>query len=445
MLLDMMILLSAHPRSSPLSARDGRKDAGRSEHFLRKDIKAFMKKKLLYFLLPVLGAALLAGCGKKAEKEEAAPAADSGAEAVVQTGIKVGVSLPDESDAHWKMDGDLFYNMLRQEGYEPVVTYAAGEAEQQAASLGSMIESGCQLLIVAPVDGAALTSQIAHAKERGVKVIALDSLITGTDGISAYVGFDDYGAGQMQAQFVLDSLGIKESGTSKAYTLEFAAGDLADPRQGFYYNGAYDALLPYIDGGVFRILSGQAAFADAGVSLVVPEEEAQKKAPTVEGEAKSRFSGILSSFYPEATQLDAVLSTCDEASRGVLSAIRSSYGGKNKVIVTGSGALDDSLDAVLDGSQSMTVFYPFLRLPEVACRLADSYLKGESPDESLIGKSAFVFGCRYDTESYDNGTGILPAYLVMPEVLTASNYESVLIDSGYYEMSGKSLKRKEIS
>ena len=37
-----------------------------------------------------------------------------------------------------------------------------------------------------------------------------------------------------------------------------------------------------------------------------------------------------------------------------------------------------------------------------------------------------------DTETYDNGTGIIPAYLCDPVVVTRENYREVLIDSGYY-------------
>ena len=37
-----------------------------------------------------------------------------------------------------------------------------------------------------------------------------------------------------------------------------------------------------------------------------------------------------------------------------------------------------------------------------------------------------------DTESYDNGTGVIPTYLCDPVVVTVDNYKEMLIDSGYY-------------
>ncbi len=37
-----------------------------------------------------------------------------------------------------------------------------------------------------------------------------------------------------------------------------------------------------------------------------------------------------------------------------------------------------------------------------------------------------------DTESYDNGTGVIPSYNCDPTPVTAENYKEMLIDSGYY-------------
>jgi putative multiple sugar transport system substrate-binding protein len=37
-----------------------------------------------------------------------------------------------------------------------------------------------------------------------------------------------------------------------------------------------------------------------------------------------------------------------------------------------------------------------------------------------------------DTETYDNGTGIIPSFLCEPVFADANNYKELLIDSGYY-------------
>ena len=37
-----------------------------------------------------------------------------------------------------------------------------------------------------------------------------------------------------------------------------------------------------------------------------------------------------------------------------------------------------------------------------------------------------------DTETYDNGTGVIPSYLCEPVFADINNYKELLIDSGYY-------------
>ena len=49
-------------------------------------------------------------------------------------------------------------------------------------------------------------------------------------------------------------------------------------------------------------------------------------------------------------------------------------------------------------------------------KMVDSIMKGEEPEVN-------------DTESYDNGTGIIPTYLCDPVVVTVDNYKEMLIDS----------------
>ena len=40
-----------------------------------------------------------------------------------------------------------------------------------------------------------------------------------------------------------------------------------------------------------------------------------------------------------------------------------------------------------------------------------------------------------DTSTYNNGTINVPSYLVSPVVVDKTNYEEILIDSGYYKKS----------
>ncbi len=51
--------------------------------------------------------------------------------------------------------------------------------------------------------------------------------------------------------------------------------------------------------------------------------------------------------------------------------------------------------------------------------MAEAVLKGEEAEVN-------------DTETYDNEVKVVPSYLLEPVSVDITNYESVLVDSGYY-------------
>lgn len=67
----------------------------------------------------------------------------------------------------------------------------------------------------------------------------------------------------------------------------------------------------------------------------------------------------------------------------------------------------------------MSVFKDTRTLADATVKMVDAIVKGTEPEIN-------------DTETYDNGTGIIPSYLCDPVVVTKDNYEEILIDSGYY-------------
>ena len=52
--------------------------------------------------------------------------------------------------------------------------------------------------------------------------------------------------------------------------------------------------------------------------------------------------------------------------------------------------------------------------------MVDAVLNGKKPEVN-------------DTKTYDNGTKVVPAYLLQPVSVDKSNYQKELVDSGYYK------------
>jgi putative multiple sugar transport system substrate-binding protein len=119
-----------------------------------------------------------------------------------------------------------------------------------------------------------------------------------------------------------------------------------------------------------------------------------------------------------------VLSPYDGLSIGILSSLKGvGYGSGDQPmpIVTGQDAEVPSVKSILAGEQYSTVFKDTRELARVTVGMVDALLQGGEPEIN-------------DTETYDNGVKVVPSYLLEPVSVDASNWEDVLIGSGYYTM-----------
>ncbi|MCC6093987.1 MAG: substrate-binding domain-containing protein [Bilifractor sp.] len=413
-----------------------------------------MKKRIVSTLLcAAMAASLFAGCGSTAStgsagstssaagssSSAAASSSSSGAaadttssgsdtaSASVQAssgtasagGQTIGISMPTKSLERWNRDGSYLEQQFEKAGYKVELTYSDNKSAQQNNDIEGLIADKVDLLVVAAIDGEALSQVLNEAKDAGIPVISYDRLIMNTDAISYYVSFDNYTVGKLQGQFVVDQLDLDNAG-DKTYNIEFTAGDPADNNATYFFNGAMDVLKPYIDKGTLKVPSGQTEFDQVAT--------AQWDTST----AMKRFQNILGSYYSDGTQLDAALCSNDSTALGVTQAIESDYAGDNKVIITGQDGDEANLANIVDGKQTMTVYKAVANEAVVTLDLAEAMLAGEKPDDSLISKSGWDFDCSYDTSSYDNGTGVIPSYLLVPTVVTKDNMKKELVDPGYY-------------
>ena len=379
-------------------------------------------KKLLSVLLALAMSVTLFACGGGSAAKTEAPAAEAPAAEAPATGAKkrVGIAMPTKSLERWNRDGEYLKKEFESKGYEVDLTYSDNKIDKQVNDIEGLLANNVDLLVIVAIDGDSLTQVLKDAKEKNVPVISYDRLIMNTDAISYYVSFDNYTVGKLQGEFVEKTLDLKN--TDKKYNIEFTAGDPADNNAGYFFNGAYDVLKPYIEKGTLVVPSGQTDFEKVAT--------AQWSTPT----AMNRMQNILASYYAGGEQLDVALCSNDSTALGVTQAIESDYAGSNSVIITGQDGDEANLKNIIDGKQTMTVYKAVANEAVATLDLGEAILKGEKPDAALIANSNWSFDCAYDTSSYDNGTGIIPSFLLVPTVVTKDNIQKELVDTGYYKM-----------
>lgn len=374
-----------------------------------------MKKKVLSAILSMaMVATMLVGCGSSAPAAAEAPAAEAPAkeEAVkeeaaapaAEGGGLIGVAMPTKDLQRWNQDGSNMEAQLKEAGYEVDLQYASNDIQTQVSQIENMISNGCQLLVIASIDGDSLGTVLAQAKESNIPVIAYDRLIMNSDAVSYYATFDNYMVGTKQGEYIRDALDLENA--KGPFNIELITGDPGDNNARFFFGGAMDILQPYIDEGKLVVKSGQTSFEDVATANWATET------------AQARFETIVASYYADGTALDAVLASNDSTALGVANALQASYTG-NWPILTGQDCDIAAVKNMIAGKQSMSIFKDTRDLATQVVKMVDAVMKGS---EAPVN----------DTKSYDNGTGIIPSYLCEPVFADINNYKELLIDSGYY-------------
>jgi putative multiple sugar transport system substrate-binding protein len=353
----------------------------------------------------------LTACGsseKTTDKNANAPAADA-------AGALVGVTMPTKSSERWIADGNNVKSALEKLGYKVDLQYAENDIPTQVNQIENQITKGAKLLIIASIDGTAITTQLQEAADKKIPVIAYDRLIRNSPNVDYYATFDNFKVGVQQATSLLVGLGIKKEdgsdGTAAGpFNIELFAGSPDDNNATFFFNGAMATLKPYIDKGTLVVKSGQTDFKTVAILRWDPAT------------AQKRMEDLITKTYQGATKVQGVLSPYDGLSIGILSALKSAgYGtaGQAYPIVTGQDAEVASVKSIIAGEQYATIYKDTRKLADVTVKMGDAVLKGGKPEVN-------------NTKDYDNGKKVVPSYLLDPIVVYKTNYKAVLIDGGYY-------------
>ncbi|MEQ8376762.1 MAG: sugar ABC transporter substrate-binding protein [Roseibium aggregatum] len=327
--------------------------------------------------------------------------------AMAQDKGSIGIAMPTKSSARWISDGNSMVEQFTEAGYDADLQYAEDDIPNQLAQIENMITKGVDVLVIAAIDGTTLSNALENAAASGIKVIAYDRLIRDSGDVDYYATFDNFKVGVQQATSLVN--GLKERFGDGPYNVELFGGSPDDNNAYFFYDGAMSVLQPLIDDGTIVIQSGQMGMDTVG---------------TLRWDgavAQSRMDNLLSAHYTDK-QLHGALSPYDGLSIGILSSLKGvGYGsGDLKMpIVTGQDAEVPSVKSILAGEQYSTVFKDTRELARVTVGMVDALLGGGEPEIN-------------DTTTYDNGVKVVPSYLLEPVSVDASNWEEILIGSGYY-------------
>ncbi len=351
------------------------------------------KKSIVLVLVLAMLAVVIAGCGQANSSEKL-----------------VGVTMPTKSLQRWNEDGTNVKAALEAKGYKVDLQYADNKQELQNTQIENQITMGCDVLVIASIEGGALGGVLQQAKAQNIPVIAYDRLITNTDKCDYYATFDNYGVGKMQGEFIVSELGL-DKGEKGPFTMECFGGDPGDNNAGLFNQGAMDVLQPYIDDGVLVVKSGQTKFPD---QIAITNWESKG--------AQDRMDNLLTAYYAD-DNIDIVLSPNDSLAQGIVASLKSAgYGSSSKPfpVLTGQDCDKINVGQIIRGEQSMSIFKDTRVLADQVIAMADAILA-----EQTVPTNA----------TYDNGVIEVPSFNCQIKFANIDNWKELLVDSSYYKLS----------
>jgi len=334
--------------------------------------------------------------------------------AKASTTVDVGIVLPTKDEPRWVQDEARFKEALAASNKSVEILFSQGDSAKEKQNVEALITKGIKVLIICPQDGAAAAASADLAKAAGITVISYDRLITDTASVDYYVTFDSIAVGAAQAQYLVDNA------TGTGNPLYLYAGAASDNNAFLFFEGAWNVLQPKIADGTFVIKNSSEALA-----LQAKAELSRDEMGAIIGQITTNWD-----FNEAKNKAEAHLTTATAADKGnvfilapndgTARAIADAFGADPDVtsyMVTGQDAEKASVQYIIDGKQSMTVFKDVRTLVKDAIAMAVTALEGKTPET---------------TGSYNNGKADIKAKQTEVVVVDQANVKAALVDSGYY-------------
>ncbi len=242
-------------------------------------------------------------------------------------------------------------------------------------------------------------------------------MITNTDAVNYYVTFDSIAVGKAQAQYLVDH--AKGNGQP----LYLYAGAASDNNAFLFFQGAWSVLQPKIADGTFKIANSTEAIALQETAELSRDQQSKIISQVTTNwdpnDAKNKAQTHLTAAAADQKGDVAILAPNDGTARSIAD-VFASDSAVSSFVVTGQDAEKASVQYIIDGKQSMTVFKDVRNLVKDSIAMALSILDDKTPET---------------TGSYNNGKVDVQAKQTEVIVVDKENVKSSLIDSEYYKAS----------
>jgi len=330
--------------------------------------------------------------------------------------------MPDTHIQRWLKDGASLQKFAESRGYRAEAVWSGTDQNLQNQQIRDFLKKGAKLIIIGSVSEGVIPA-VADAAKKKVPVIAYDRIIPNSSDYDYYITFNNYEVGQFQGQSIEKGLKLKEATADNPKYIALFAGADTDGNAFFFYDGAMSILNPYIEKGILKVVGPYPVTSKDSVNFKLIATE-KWQAPL----AKARMANLLGNEAKNII-LDAILAPNDTLARAIIEACLNDprYTASTLPLITGQDAESDSILAIKNGQQYMTIFKDTTKLAEAAITLADQILNGNTnpavPGATLASGDLLSIG--------DTGKKIVKAFLLEPIFINKDNW-NIPVKAGFY-------------
>lgn len=302
-----------------------------------------MKKVALTLILSIL---LLAGCAPAFSLEAPGGADEVVVENMEPAEITVGLSVSTLSNPFFVSLEEGVNTLATENGTQVISVDAQDDSAKQSNDVDDLIQQSVDVLLINPVDSAAITPAVEAANSAGIPVIMVDRATDAGEYVTL-VASDNVAGGEMAAQYIVDQVGENAS----TLQLEGVPGASATNERGEGFTNVAETSL--------NVLDSQSANFDRAEGLTVMENMLQAN-PDVE----------------------AVFAQNDEMALGAIEAIQGA-GLSNQITVVSFDGTEGGIKAVEDGSLAATIAQQPDEMGRLALQAAYDFYAGREIPEKI--------------------------------------------------------------
>lgn len=292
-------------------------------------------------LLAVLLLALAACNGDGGTATDTDPTEGATAAAGAEEGGTVGLALSTLQNPFFVSLRDGAEAAAEEAGVELLVSDAQDDAQAQADDLQNFISQGVDVIVVNPVDSAAVVTSIEAANEAGIPVVTVDRGAEGGE-VASHIASDNVLGGRLAGEYLFEQIG----GSGAVAQLEGVPGTSAARDRGAGFQEALDAT--------------------DGVELVANQ--------TANFNREEGFD-VTQNILQGNPDLDGLFAQNDEMALGAVEA--SAAAGAEDLVIVGFDATDDAIAAIQAGDMAATVAQRPELLGELGIQTAARIIAGE--------------------------------------------------------------------